>query len=134
MTDQEDFDEEDPYDDEEDDRTLNERMCDVYGDREDWEADATNAEEVFGYTDAYRNFLENGCRGILTYEEAVEAYKWSTGIDPDFVTSWPEIDWVKRMRDDCAEGEERIRAGYGLSLEEFYALYWPYEPMIRFAY
>lgn len=118
--------------DEEDGRTLNERMSEVYGDREDWEADAE--EGGSGYTDAYRKFLENGCRGILTYEEAVEAYKWSTGIDPDHVTSWPEIDWVKRMREDCAEGEEGIRAGYGLSLEEFYAIYWPYEPMLRYAY
>ena len=118
--------------DEEDGRTLNERMSEVYGDREDWEGDAE--EGGSGYTDAYRKFLENGCRGILTYEEAVEAYKWSTGIDPDHVTSWPEIDWVKRMREDCAEGEERIRAGYGLSLEEFYAIYWPYEPMLRYAY
>ena len=134
MTEQEGFDEEDPYDDEEDDRTYDERMMDAYGCRADWEADAAEAEEVFGYTDAYRNFLENGCRGILTYEEAVEAYRWSTGKPPEFVTSWPELDWVKRRREACAEHEESIRAAFGLSLEEFRELHWPYKPMIRFAY
>lgn len=134
MTDQEDFDEEDPYDDEEDDRTYDERMMDAYGCRDDWETDAAEAEEFFGDTDTYRNFLENGCRGILTYEEAIEAHKWSTGIDPDYVTSWPEIDWVKRQREQCVECEDFIRAVFGLSLDEYYALYLPYEPMIRLAY
>ena len=132
MTDQEDFDDEDPYDDEEDDRTYDQRMMDAYGCRADWEADAAGETEWFA--DPYRKFLENGCRGILTYEEAVEAYRWSTGNPPEFVTSWPALDWVKRRREACAEAEELIRTAFGLSLEEFRELYWPYEPMIRYAY
>ena len=45
MTDQEDFDDEDPYDDEEDDRTYDRRMMDAYGCRADWEADAAGETE-----------------------------------------------------------------------------------------
>lgn len=131
MTDLNDPDDEDPYD-EEDNRTFDERMMDAYGSRSEWEADA--AGETDWYADPYRKFLENGCRGILTYEEAVEAHKWSTGIDPDYVTSWLEIDWVKRQREQFVECEDFIRAVFGLSLDEYYALYLPYEPMIRLAY
>ena len=123
--------EEDQYD-EEDGRTLDERMWDAYGTRSEWRKDAE--EETDWYANAYRNFLENGCRGTLTYEQAVEEYKNNTGSPHESVTSWPELDWVKRQREKCADSEEYIRAKLGLSLDEFYAVYWPYEPMLRYAY
>lgn len=130
MTDHEDFDDENRYDDE--DRALTDQMLDVYGGWGDWKADAE--EDRYNYTVAYRNFLENGCRGILTYEQAVEAYKWRTGNDPDRVTSWPELDWVKKRREECEAEAEPVRVSLGLSLEEFNATHWPYEPMIRYQY
>lgn len=123
--------EEDQYD-EEDGRTVEDRMIETYGCRDDWEADA--ARETYWYSDPYRRFLENGCRGVLTYEQAVQEYKWSTGLPPDLVTSWPELDWVKSRREKCAENEESIQAAFGLSVDEFRALHWPYEPMLRYAY
>lgn len=110
--------------DEEDDRTFDEQMMDAYGCMADWKADAEG--DTDSYTDVYRNFLENGCRGILTYEQAVEAYKWSTGINPDRVTSWPEIDWVKRQREGCEKDGKDALDRMGLSLDEFNATRLPY--------
>lgn len=113
-------------------KSLDEKMFEIYGSRTDWENDV--GESTIGFSNAYKEFLRNGCRGVLTYEEAVEEYKTIAGQTPESVTSWPELDWVKQQREEVAEKEEFIRVIFGLSLDEFRALHFPYEPMLRNAY
>lgn len=113
-------------------QTFDERMTELYGDRSDWEDDSKG--DTSGYADEYRAFLENGCRGILTYEQAVEAYKMSRGILPDSVTEWPELDWVKREREEAAKAASFLKTTTGLEFDEYAALYLPYEPMLRLQY
>ena len=110
----------------EDDRTFEERMYDAYGPRSDWEDDVGN--KTYRFSNAYRRFLENGCHGILTYEEAVEAYKLNSGMPPELVTSWPELDWIKGRREKIARDVKSDK------LDEYFARYLPYEPMLRYAY
>lgn len=112
-------------------RSLDDEMFDALGGRDQWEEDAKG--EVWFYPNAYRRFLENGCRGILTYEEAVEEYKIYSGDDPALVTSWPQFDWLKQKRENCAASEEIINA-LGLTLDEYRSMYLPYEAFLKYAY
>ena len=88
---------EDEEEEEEEEETFEEQMLDRLGTRWEWESDAERKNACF--SPAYKRFLENGCRGILTYEEAVEAYKFNTQVDPETVTSWPHLDWLKKHRE-----------------------------------
>lgn len=107
-------------------------MLDRLGTRWEWESDAERKNACF--SPAYKRFLENGCRGILTYEEAVEAYKFNTQVDPETVTSWPHLDWLKKHREERSELREFIRQAFNMSVEEYLSLYFPYEPMIKYMY
>ncbi len=112
--------------------TFEEQMLDRLGTRWEWESDAERKNACF--SPAYKRFLENGCRGILTYEEAVEAYKFNTQVDPETVTSWPHLDWLKKHREERSELREFIRQAFNMSVEEYLSLYFPYEPMIKYMY
>lgn len=110
-------------DDEDEDEplTFDEMMAEAYGSRMDWESDA-ELEKAF-FSAAYTSFIKNGCRGILTYEEAVEEYRIYTGCVPDTVTSWPHLDWLKKRREEASESEDFIRAAFDMSVEDYPALY-----------
>lgn len=118
--------------DDEEEETFEDRMLDALGERSDRESDAWLNHRFFSR--AYRRFLDNGCRGILTYEEAVEEYRIYMGCVPDTVTDWPHLDWLKERREKESENDEAIRAIFDMSVEEYLALYWPYEPLIKYAY
>lgn len=100
-------DDEDEDEDEEEPLTFDKMMAEAHGSRMDWESDA-KFEKAF-FSPAYNRFLKNGCRGILTYEEAVEEYRIYTGCVPDTATSWPHLDWLKKRRKEASENEELIR-------------------------
>lgn len=123
---------EDEEEEEEEEETFEEQMLDRLGTRWEWESDAERKNACF--SPAYKRFPENGCRGILTYEEAVEAYKFNTQVDPETVTSWPHLDWLKKHREERSELREFIRQAFNMSVEEYLSLYFPYEPMIKYMY
>lgn len=117
------------YDDEE--LTLDEQMAEAYGGRWSWLADKEKIEE-FDFTDEYRAFLNNDCLGLLTYEQAVEAYKGNCGELPEFVTEWPSLDWVKQKREEVER--EFVPSPLTPDLDEFLRKHLPYEPMLKFRY
>lgn len=123
---------EDEEEEEEEEETFEEQMLDRLGTRWEWESDAERKNACF--SPAYKRLLENGCRGILTYEEAVEAYKFNTQVDPETVTSWPHLDWLKKHREERSELREFIQQAFNMSVEEYLSLYFPYEPMIKYMY
>lgn len=108
--------------------TLDEEMIECYGSREDWESD----QESPAFSEEYNAFLRNGCVGILTLEQAIEAYKTGTGSHPDFVEEWPEIDWVQSKREkllgeiDPNTPKEEIA--------NILNCWYPFEPMIKTNY
>lgn len=100
-----------------------------YGDPEEWQKD----KDAPRLTQAYAEFLNNDCIGIVSYDEAVSLYKKYSGQPSEYVNEWPEIDWVKAQRDEL----EQIMHSNGKprsEIEVALAKMWPYEPMLKVAY
>lgn len=82
------------------------------------------------WSDVYKAFYKNGCIGIIGEEEAISAYKWHSGTNPDNVTEWPEIDAITEER-------EKVRREMPMTDEQadiYFKQFLPYEPVLKYAY
>ena len=113
--------------------SYDEQMEEFYGNRVDWLSD--KSADPRSFTDVYAAFLNNDCKGILTYEQAREAYKKFSGQDPENVKECPEIDWVEKQRQECRETWDGFSEKlFKMDAEEYIKLYYPFEPMLRFRF
>lgn len=110
--------------------SFDDQMEEQYGTREDWLADKNS--DTWGFSDVYVAFLKNDCRGILTYEQAVETYKVHSGQAPENVTECPEIDWVlKKRKELLAEIDPNTPKE---EIERLFNWWYPFEPMLQISY
>lgn len=78
------------------------------------------------FSEVYNRFIENGFVGVLTKEEAIEAYKDQSGMDPQFVTECPVIEAIHSAR---------IKAQEICDVpESFLNQKYPYEPALKYMY
>ena len=130
---EDDFD--DLMDDADSDMTEDERLEEEYGTRQDWLEDK-ESPMADSFTDAYKAFLDNECIGILSYEEAKEAYKRYSGRPPELIEECPEIEWVERQRREIREGLKAMKAtpAQVAEMELFIRKHLPFEPWLQMAY
>lgn len=88
------------------------------------------------YTPVYNAFLENNCRGILTEDEARQAYARYSGRPPKEVQNCPEIDALAATRRAVmqAMGTTEERALKDGQLSAYLSAFYPYEPLLKHAY
>ena len=130
---EDDFD--DLMDDADSDMTEDERFEEEYGTRQDWLEDK-DAPWSESFTDVYKAFLDNECVGILSYEEAKEAYKRHSGRPPELIEECPEIEWVERQRREIRERLKAMKAtpAQVAEMELDIRKNLPFEPWLQMAY
>lgn len=84
-------------------------------------------------TEIYQLFLEGGCRGFLTKEEAIWYCKLYSGRDPETIERCPGIEAVAKAREALMEGVTPGSKAWDL-LERALPLIYPYEPLLAFRY
>ena len=117
----------------EEELSFDEQMREVYGSREDWLSD--QGADGYGFTSVYVAFLKNDCKGLLSYEQALEKCKTYSGQVPESVTECPEIDWVEKQRQEHRKDwNEMMEKFFGMDVDEFIETHYPFEPMLKFQY